>query len=213
MNKRRRNLLQGLTALVLPGIATATARSMVTPRQSAGPFYPTELPLDDDNDLTRVQGKPAKALGQITDLDGRILDVNGKPLSNMRIEIWQCDVYGRYRHPHDRGGPDPDDNFQGHGKTTTDPSGAYRFRTIRPVPYPGRTPHIHIAVFPASNSPFTTQLYVAGDARNDQDFLYRRVPVTQRQLVTSAFLESSQSDVDFEATFDIVLGGSDGTPA
>ena len=212
MNRQRR-LLLGLTALAIPGFAAAAGQKIATPRQTPGPFYPDEIPLDDDSDLTRVRGNPSNALGQVTDLSGRILNINGTPLNNLRIEIWQCDVHGRYRHPNDRGGPDPDNNFQGHGKTLTNPDGVYRFRTIRPVPYPGRTPHIHIAVFPDGERPFTTQLYVAGDARNEQDFLYRQVPVTQRPLVTSPFRESSRPGVEFEASFDIVLGGDGGTPA
>jgi protocatechuate 3,4-dioxygenase beta subunit len=105
------------------------ALRLATPRQTAGPFYPVELPLDDDNDLTHVKGCEERALGQISDLTGRIVDRNGGPLDNLRIEIWQCDANGRYR-----------------------------FRTIRPVPYPGRTPHIHVAVFPSDQPPFVTQL-------------------------------------------------------
>jgi len=57
---------------------------MSTPRQSAGPFYPTELPLDDDNNLVRIHdGELAR--GRISDLSGRLLDGNGQPLSDVRI--------------------------------------------------------------------------------------------------------------------------------
>jgi protocatechuate 3,4-dioxygenase beta subunit len=73
------------------------------------------------------------------------------------------------------------------------------------MPYPGRTPHIHVAVYPAGEKPFTTQLYAAGDPRNESDFLYRRVPEAYRHLVTTEFKPSEVSNVNFTATWDIVL--------
>jgi protocatechuate 3,4-dioxygenase beta subunit len=179
-----------------------------TPRQPAGPFYPDELPLDDDNDLTRVAGRADPAEGRITDLTGRVLDLQGRPLEGHRVEIWQCDANGRYRHPRDPGDAPLDPNFQGHGHCPTDSQGRYRFRTIRPVPYPGRTPHIHVAVFPPRGSPFVTQLYVAGEPRNPDDFLYRRVPTDRRHLVTVPFEPAEGEGTALAARFEIVLGGT-----
>jgi len=213
MNVKRRDLLLAMAGAMvgIPGVSVS--KNLVsTPRQSAGPFYPLELPLDDDNDLTFVKGRDAMAKGQVTDLGGRILDINGRPLSNLRIEIWQCDINGRYRHPYERGSQPRDENFQGHGHTITDERGGYRFRTIRPVPYPGRTPHIHLAVFPENEKPFVTQLYVRGDPRNQDDFLFNHVPVERRHLVTAEFLESGQEGGSLEARFDIILDRHDGTP-
>jgi protocatechuate 3,4-dioxygenase beta subunit len=207
----RRRFLQGSTGLLAMHTVPvlATLRSLTT-RQSAGPFYPEELPLDDDNDLTHVAGQEQKALGQITDLDGRILDQNGRPLGDLRIEIWQCDFNGRYRHPRDSGDHPVDPAFQGIGHTISDQLGRYRFRTIRPVPYPGRTPHIHVAVFPPGDEPFTSQLYVAGDPRNASDFLYQRVPEAYRHLVTTEFKQSGAANIDFTATWDIVMAVTPG---
>jgi len=213
MNVKRRDLLLAMAGAMvgIPGVSVS--KNLVsTPRQSAGPFYPLELPLDDDNDLTFVKGRDAMAKGQVTDLGGRILDINGQPLSNLRIEIWQCDINGRYRHPYERGSQPRDENFQGHGHTITDERGGYRFRTIRPVPYPGRTPHIHVAVFPENEKPFVTQLYVRGDPRNQDDFLFNHVPGERRHLVTAEFLESGQEGGSLEARFDIILDRHDGTP-
>ena len=207
---RRRLLLAALGgALVIPA-AAAGKLLLPTPRQPAGPFYPVEIPLDDDNDLTWVQQRDQRARGQITDLEGRLLDVNARPLADVRIEIWQCDAQGRYRHPRERGGTPLDPNVQGHGHTRTDETGAYRFRTIRPVPYPGRTPHIHVAVFPPGEAPFVTQLYVRHEPRNAEDFLFRRVPSESRDRVTAEFVPAPAAGVDFQARFDIVLGA---TPA
>jgi len=183
-----------------------TAVMRPTPRQPAGPFYPVELPLDDDNDLVRVVGRDTVAKGSISDLSGRLLDRNGRPLADTRIEIWQCDANGRYRHPRDPGTRPADPGFQGFGHTRTDGEGRYRFRTIRPVPYPGRTPHIHVAVRPRGAEPFVTQLYVAGEPRNAEDFLFRRIPVEQRPLVLVEFAPGDRADATLSANWDIVLG-------
>ena len=212
-DRHRRLLLLGIAGSFMAGPSLARALLRATPRQPAGPFYPVELPLDDDNDLTLVSGRSGVAKGQLADLSGRVLDSNGRPLSGMRIEIWQCDANGRYRHPGDRGGADPDPNFQGHGHTSTDGDGRYRFRTIHPVPYPGRTPHIHVAVFPAGERPFVTQLYVKGEPRNDADFLFRRIPADRRHLVLADFAARGGDSAGLEAQFDIILSGAGGTPA
>jgi protocatechuate 3,4-dioxygenase beta subunit len=214
MNPDRRRLVLGLTGLLAAGASAPAAALIPTPGQSAGPFYPETLPLDDDNDLTQVSGKNGKAKGVISDLSGRIVDINGRPLSGLRIEIWQCDANGRYRHPREQGSRPIDENFQGHGFTISDTQGAYRFRTIRPVPYPGRTPHIHIAVFPAEEQPFVTQLYVADEDGNELDFLYNRVPAEKRHLVTAAFRPATAAaeGAEQQAGFDIILNRSDGTP-
>lgn len=205
--KRRTLRLLGGAALVAgaaPGLALAEALQ-ATPRQTAGPFYPMELPLDDDNDLIQVAGGTGLAEGRHMDLQGRLLDSSGRPLAGRRIEIWQCDANGRYRHPRDRGGLDPDPNFQGHGHFVTDDEGRYRFRTIRPVPYPGRTPHIHMAVFRPGQSAFTTQMYLPDEPGNAEDFLFRRIPVEKRELVVAKLGKPSKLDV-LAARFDLVLG-------
>ena len=183
-------------AAVVPG---GVYSALLTPRQSAGPFYPPQLPLDDDNDLVHVAGQNAVAKEPITDLTGRLLDGNGQPLPGMRIEIWQCDASGRYRHPHDPGRPSIDPGFQGIGHTLTDGEGRYRFLTLKPVPYPGRTPHLHVAVYPTGERPFVTPLYVAGEPRNAHDFLYDQVPVDRRSRVTAEFVRATLPGTEFQA--------------
>lgn len=210
-DRKRRLLLLGVSGLLLGGAARAGGLR-ATPSQPAGPFYPEELPLDHDNDLTRVAGRGGRAQGRITDLTGRVLDTAGRPVSGARIEIWQCDAQGRYRHPLDPGNAPIDPDFQGFGRTASDGEGRYRFRTIRPVPYPGRTPHIHVAVFLDGERPLVTQLYVAGEPLNDGDFLYRRIPAERRGLVTTDFRPATGGEAELAASFDIVLG-RDGTPA
>lgn len=207
MNRNKRRFLRtlaGVTAALPVGMAWASLAA--TPRQSAGPFYPDQMPLDDDNDLTRMPEHDGVADGEISDVAGRVLDLNGRPLAGLRVEIWQCDANGRYRHSRDVGGMDPDPAFQGFGQVTTDAQGRYRFRTIRPVAYPGRTPHIHVAAFAGREPVLVTQLYVAGDPRNDGDFLFRRIPVEQRDLVSAAFEAVDVPGLAYTAQWDIVIG-------
>lgn len=213
MNIQRRTLLLTTAGILTASTSSSIAKTlMATPGQAAGPFYPDTLPLDDDNDLTYVSGHSAQAKGIISDVSGRIVDINGHPLKGIRIEIWQCDAFGRYRHPQEQGSREPDHNFQGHGFNVTNVEGRYRFRTIKPVQYPGRTPHIHIAVFAPGETPFVTQLYIQDDPRNAQDFLFNRVPAERRHLVMAEFQRSNQPDTELKAQFDIVLNRSDGTP-
>ncbi len=211
MNPVRRKIMIAAAGLLCAGGAGARLLQP-TPRQTAGPFYPVQPPLDDDNDLIRVRGRNGVARGRSTDLTGRVLDVNGRPLSGVRVEIWQCDANGRYHHPRDRG-PAMDENFQGFGHAITDATGRYRFRTIRPVPYPGRTPHIHVAVFTPGTEPFTTQLYVRGEPRNADDFIFNRIPAERRHMVLADFAAAASDAAELSAEFDIVLAGIDGTPS
>ena len=141
----RRNFFRSLTAGVaffsIPGLfAEEVVR---TPRQTEGPFYPDKLPLDTDNDLLIINDAITPAVGEITWLSGRILDARGEPIRNAEVEIWQCDNNGAYLHSKSGNKEKCDPNFQGFGRCLTGLTGEYLFRTIKPVPYPGRTPHIH----------------------------------------------------------------------
>ena len=149
----------------------AQAKLAPTPRQSEGPFYPRTFPLDADADLVQVAGRGERARGTIVYISGKLLNPDAKPIAGADIEIWQCDAGGVYHHVGSASrGADP--NFQGYGKTKTASDGAFRFRTIKPVPYPGRTPHIHVAV-KGQGAQLTTQLYIAGEPQNERDGLFR----------------------------------------
>ncbi|HRO37194.1 protocatechuate 3,4-dioxygenase [Thauera sp.] len=200
---RRRVVLGGSAALLSAPLAAA--QRALTPSQMLGPFYPVTPPLHKDNDLTLVEDSSVRADGQISDLSGRVLDMDGQPLAGLRVEIWQCDANGRYRHPRDRSDVEADPNFQGFGHTVTDAEGRYRFRTIRPVPYPGRTPHIHAAVIQEGARPFVTQIYVAGEPLNLRDGLFMRVPEALRPLLLADFVAVDDSVATLSASFDFVL--------
>lgn len=213
---RRRTLLQGLGAtalagasLGLPGSAWA-ARLTATPAQTEGPFYPARLPLDRDNDLLRVADAEAEPGSPVAHVMGRLLDRNGRAVPGARIEIWQCDAEGVYLDA--TGGTTLDSGFQGYGATQTDSAGAYRFRTIRPVPYGGRTPHIHFAISGPGFARLVTQLYVAGEPRNARDFVLNRIrDEASRRSVIADFRPAEEIESGaLAATFDIVLGETPG---
>lgn len=188
----RRRLLEGAAAgaAVLAFPALGSSRRAL-PSMTEGPFYPPASwrarRLDWDNDLTRVrpdaQGQAeALAQGEWLDLHGRLVDTDDRLIDDAEIEIWQCDARGVYHHP--RGGGQSDAGFQGFGSTRTDAQGGWRFRTIRPVPYPGRTPHIHVRLKHPAFGDLTSQLFVEGDPGNERDFLYRRLDAAQREAAT-----------------------------
>jgi protocatechuate 3,4-dioxygenase beta subunit len=179
-----------------------------TPRQTEGPFYPDKLPLDTDNDLIIVNDALTPAVGQITHLTGRILDSKGDPIRNALVEIWQVDNSGAYIHTKDPAHSRFDKNFQGYGKFLTGSTGEYYFRTIKPVEYTGRCPHIHVKVRKGRKELLTSQFYIKGEARNDRDMIYRGIRDKKaRESVTIAFspLPGSRAG-ELTATGDIVLG-------
>jgi protocatechuate 3,4-dioxygenase, beta subunit len=181
---RRRTLrwLGAATSLALtPALALADERTP-TPRMTEGPFYPRRFPADSDADLTHVDGASGVAEGKLLDVTGRVLDRNGRPRAGSRVEIWQCDAYGQYHHVGEpEGSVDP--NFQGFGAVVTDAEGRYAFRTIKPVPYPGRTPHIHFTVAEGGRRRLTSQMFIEGEPGNERDGLYRHLGKEAR-LVT-----------------------------
>jgi protocatechuate 3,4-dioxygenase beta subunit len=169
-----------------------------TPAQTEGPFYPVALPADTDADLLH-NGTRNYGQGQPAWVEGVVSDLQGRPLAGAQVEIWQCDQAGHYHHPGDGNRADP--SFQGFGRVAVDAAGRYRFRTIRPVPYTGRTPHIHVKVKLDRRELLTTQLYVEGDPDNERDFLWRKLGA-DRALVTVPFRAGSDG---VRAEFPIVI--------
>ncbi len=207
MMQRRSFLTLGSLLLTTPG-AFAQELSR-TPKQTEGPFYPDKLPLDTDNDLLQVNDTLTSAIGAVTYLSGRILDSRGNPIRNATVEIWQCDNNGVYLHTADSGPKKDkqDKNFQGFGRFITGSTGEYLFRTIKPVPYPGRTPHIHVAVKLKGKEKFVTQCYIAGEAQNEKDGVLKGVAEAQRKLLLAEFKPLKGSKIgELTAGFDIVLG-------
>jgi protocatechuate 3,4-dioxygenase beta subunit len=205
---KRRTFLKGLLAgsLACSTHAAMAQGLVVTPAQTEGPFYPDQLPLDQDNDLIIISGHRAPAAGEITELTGRIVDLHNQPLRGVTIEIWQVDHNGHYIHSADASAKN-DANFQGFGRFETGHNGEYRFRTIKPVPYPGRAPHIHVKLRKGGLDLLTTQLYVLGHPLNERDGVLRGIrDIRQRQAVMVPFLPNKDRQSELAARFDIVLG-------
>ncbi len=212
----RRHVVKGLAALatasLVPGAQNALAATdlVVTPAQTEGPFYPTDWLGDVDNDLVRVMGEAARAQGEITHVVGRILDASGAPIPGAEVEIWQCDATGIYRHPRDTHWlRERDAGFQGRGRTRAAANGAYTFRTIKPVAYPGRTPHIHFAITAPGHAPLITQMYVAGEPLNARDGILNAIRDQRQRDSVIVKLEPGDrlEDKALVGTFDIVLAG------
>ncbi|MBI1248805.1 intradiol ring-cleavage dioxygenase [bacterium] len=204
--------LMGTALFTTPGLF-AEELSKPTPWLTEGPFYPDKLPLDQDNDLIIIKDSTTPAVGQVTHLTGRVLDKNGSPLKNATVEIWQCDANQVYLHTADSGKKQDqiDRNFQGFGRFTTGSTGEYRFRTIKPVPYPGRpAPHIHFKVKQGDRELLITQLMIRGFEGNKRDGIFSRVrdPEMRDRLVTDFKPIPDSKLNELSASFDLVLGAT-----
>lgn len=186
----RRRALTLLAALPLASLVPLRPAAARTPSATEGPFYPTPRMrfADADNDLVRIQGLVEQAGGEVIVLKGRVLDGDETPIAGARVEIWQCDANGRYLHTGDRRRTPRDAGFQGFGHVVTGPDGAYAFRTIKPVPYPGRAPHIHVKVAHAGRE-LTTQFYIDGHLQNARDPLFNALSPIEHEDVSMVFAQ------------------------
>jgi protocatechuate 3,4-dioxygenase beta subunit len=181
------------------GVRAKPAARRATPAQTEGPFYPVVFPDDADNDLLR-NGALEYPEGRAVWLAGTVRDLAGQPLPGAQVEIWQCDQAGHYHHPGDGGRADP--RFQGYGRCIVAADGGYRFRTLRPAAYSGRTPHIHVKVRLGARELLTTQVYVADEPGNPRDFLWRRLDAADRAALTVPFVPGEGG---LRANFPIVV--------
>jgi protocatechuate 3,4-dioxygenase, beta subunit len=201
-------LAMGLTAIVVTGRGAFAEDLIRTPAQTEGPFYPDKLPLDTDNDLLIINDDTTEAIGEVTHLTGKILDSSGSPMRGALVEIWQVDNTGAYVHSQGSPTGKRDKNFQGFGRFLTGSSGEYYFRTIKPVKYPGRTPHIHFAVKTKGQRKFTTQCYIKGEPQNERDGVLRGIrdpKALEAVMVDFAPIKESKAG-ELAAQFNIVLG-------
>ena len=206
---RRRFLSRCGLSLAFLAVPGAYAEALMqTPRQTEGPFYPNHLPLDTDNDLLILNDSLTPAVGEVTYVSGRILDASGAPIRSAIVEIWQCDHNGAYLHTGTGNADKRDKNFQGFGRFSTGSTGEYLFRTIKPVSYPGRCPHIHFAVKMKGREKWTTQCYIKGEPTNEKDGIWRSVrDEKQREAITVDFAPlKDATGGELAARFDIVMG-------
>lgn len=188
----RRLLVAGLaSSIVLPLARAQTPRPLATtPSQTLGPFYPRdpiERPDETDADLLRLEGDRVLTKGIPVYLTGKVTDRRGNAIAGALVELWQCDANSVYHHPDGGAESRRDPNFQGYGIAKTDAGAAFHFRTIRPVAYPGRTPHIHVRVQAADGRVLATQLYLPDDPGNRTDFLFARLNADEQAALTLRF--------------------------
>jgi protocatechuate 3,4-dioxygenase, beta subunit len=203
-------------ASALMRVPGAFAQALVTtPEQTEGPYYPTTLPLDTDNDLLVINSNITSAIGTVAYLSGKILGSNGSPVRDAHVEIWHADNTGAYIHPQSMGYAGRDRNFQGFGRFLTGSTGDYLFRTIVPGLYTGRTRHIHMKVKVAGQQDLTTQVYFEGEGQNSSDSVLQGIRNTaQRSSVIVPFTAVQGSSVGAVAgVFNVALGVTAGSPA
>lgn len=139
-----------------------------------------------DHNLAHPYPDKPRAMGQLIQVSGRVLDEEGMPVRGTVIELWHANASGRYIHPMDAKSPNPiDDNFIGSGRVLTDNQGRYEFLTIKPAAYAypnhperwWRPPHIHMSIFgDGFMSRLVTQMFFPGDPFNDIDLILQSVP-------------------------------------
>ena len=155
-----------------------------------------------------AENSPA-AQGDLIDLIGQIRNINGDPIDQAKVEIWQTDRFGRYIHRLDRDRGQRDQHFQGWGIHQTDATGRYRFRTIKPVAYRAgsqfRTPHIHFKVAAPGYRTLVTQMYFAGERLNQQDFVYQSLSSEAAKAQLTVALQPNPQGEGEIAQFNIYL--------
>ncbi len=184
----RRNLIAGAAGLVA---STSLMAATLTPRQTAGPLYPEALPADSDMDLTLFGG--GKAQGDVIKVSGYVFSAKGHSLPGTVVELWQANAYGRYHHSVDDNPQTRDPHFQGFGAVAADGNGAYRFRTILPGLYSGRTRHIHFRLVREGKTTLVTQMYFPGETGNTRDELFRWLDTEEAQRSATARLTDANS--------------------
>lgn len=160
-----------------------------TAESPMGPFYPLDMPSDSDADLVWVKGRKVRALGEVIQVSGRVLDVRGNPVAGARLDIWQANAAGRYAHPQDISKAPLDPNFQGFASIATDSKGEWRMTTIKPAGYDSpignRPPHIHFDIRGRTHRN-VAQLYFPEYAEaNARDLLYKGLGAAASTSVAS----------------------------
>lgn len=205
--KNRRKFLKSLWAVLPLGIFSKQLLAIApTPRETEGPFYPLIAQKDTDFDLTRIQGRSDIALGKAIVIEGRVLDTDGKAIEDAKIDLWQANAAGRYRHHRDKNGAPLDPNFQGWAIVKSGSEGRFRFKTILPGAYPAsadwiRPPHIHFKISKIGYAYLITQMYFQGHQLNASDLL-----LMQKSNEEIEQMVAKKKDTDIETyVYDIVM--------
>jgi protocatechuate 3,4-dioxygenase, alpha subunit len=155
-----------------------------TTSQTVGPFFHIGFDWLYVNDLTA-----AGASGERVTIAGKIVDGDGKPISDAVIEIWQANAHGKYAHPDDTQSKPLEAAFKGFGRIATDEQGAFRFVTIKPGPVPGsdgalQAPHIAVSIFMRGLlKRLVTRMYFPAEASNNDDGVLKLIPPARRETL------------------------------
>ena len=145
-----------------------------SPSQTVGPYFAQGLLREGDQVFTNILVSE-NTEGERIRIEGAVFDAEGRPIEDAMIEIWQANSHGRYNHPLDEQDKPLDPQFRGHGRTSTDIKGNYRFETIKPGPVPGpgnksQAPHINVIVFARGMlSHAFTRIYFENEPLNQDD--------------------------------------------
>jgi protocatechuate 3,4-dioxygenase beta subunit len=149
-----------------------------TMRQTDGPYFKPNSP-------ERANLVESGTRGRLVEISGQVLTRACRPVERALVDLWHADERGDY----DNSG------FRYRGHQFTDAEGGYRFRTILPALYTGRTRHYHVKVQAPQRPVLTTQLYFPGEPENRRDGLFRR------ELV----MRMAEAGDGLSARFDFVL--------
>ena len=160
--------------------APACTPGVLTPAQTAGPFYKSGAP-----ERTSLL-EPGMAGPKLV-LSGYVLTSDCQPIPGAWLDFWQADANGQYDN---RG-------FGLRGHQYTDASGRYTLETVMPAEYTGRTAHIHVKVQAPGGPVLTSQLYFPNMRRNATDGIFN-----------AALLVTMEESADgYLGTYDFVVPG------
>ncbi|MGG9962261.1 hypothetical protein [Ferruginibacter sp. SUN106] len=206
LNQLSVTLGTGLIAsgFTIPVIDKSNKECKETPIVELGPYAVMKYrkQADHDIDLTQIEGNSGIAFGQIITVSGRITDKDCNPVHSAIVEIWQANHYGKYHHEYDKSDYQDDPNFQGWGQAITNEQGEYKFKTIYPAPYGGRTRHIHFKVSGKNYHELTTQLFFEGEERNKKDPILKIFTHEEQQLIIRPLIDKDNVK---QVEFNIVL--------
>ena len=180
---------------------------MATPALNTYP-YPGTARIANGNHLGKPAGKVAEATGQTLLLHGRVLDARCRPVKDAIIELWQANPFGNFVLASDADLVSASTVFTGAGRAYSNEEGRFEFVTLFPGTIKNRAPNLNIRVkVHGLKKPLQTQLFFAGDMRNDKDPVYRYVRPINRARVTLNMqpMNAAFGGDGMEADIDIVL--------
>jgi protocatechuate 3,4-dioxygenase alpha subunit len=181
---------------------------ITTASQTVGPYLQIGFAALAVEDLA-----PAAAAGDRVTLRGRLLDGDGKPVSDGVVEIWQANAQGKYAHPEDAQDKPIDKAFRGFGRSLTKSDGGFQFSTIKPGPVPGpsgsmQAPHIVVTVFARGMlKHLITRVYFPDEPANASDPVLKLVPADRRATLIAKRVAGGKGALEWN----VVIQGQDET--